>query len=187
MANSTASILIKPIVAFNRGDTFVFGSWVCTADGTGSFQCRLTMTPNSKTGLVMIPEVITGTPPENSAKFRSTINTPTSSLDPSPTQTRCPPGSSHASWLLSHRVRISHSTSTSRMVSATLAGPMRKLSSHAGPARRSPPTTVRTPTPLPASTQTLRTSSTSGRTLSSPYLRSPRPRNRCHAQPLAWL
>jgi hypothetical protein len=61
MANSTASILIKPIVAFNRGDTFVFGSWVCTADGTGSFQCRLTMTPNSKTGLVMLPEVITGT------------------------------------------------------------------------------------------------------------------------------
>jgi hypothetical protein len=32
MANSTASIFIKPIVAFNRGDTFVFGSWVCTAD-----------------------------------------------------------------------------------------------------------------------------------------------------------
>jgi hypothetical protein len=34
MANSTASIFIKPIVAFNRGDTFVFGSWVCTADCT---------------------------------------------------------------------------------------------------------------------------------------------------------
>jgi hypothetical protein len=29
MANSTASILIKPIVAFNHGDTFVFGSRVC--------------------------------------------------------------------------------------------------------------------------------------------------------------
>jgi hypothetical protein len=28
MANSTASIFIKPTVAFNRGDTFVFGSWV---------------------------------------------------------------------------------------------------------------------------------------------------------------
>jgi hypothetical protein len=26
MANSTASIFIKPTVAFNRGDTFVFGS-----------------------------------------------------------------------------------------------------------------------------------------------------------------
>jgi hypothetical protein len=59
MANSTASICIKPTVAFNRGDTFVFGSWVCTADGTGSFQRRLTMPPNLKTGLVTLPEVVT--------------------------------------------------------------------------------------------------------------------------------
>jgi hypothetical protein len=60
MANSTASICIKPIVAFNRGDTFVFGSWVCTVDDAGSIQRRLTMTPNLKTGLVTLPEVITG-------------------------------------------------------------------------------------------------------------------------------
>jgi hypothetical protein len=60
MANSTASIFIKPTVAFNRGDTFVFGSWVCTADGAGSFQRRLTMPPNPKTGLVTLPEVVTG-------------------------------------------------------------------------------------------------------------------------------
>jgi hypothetical protein len=60
MANSTASIFIKPTVAFNRGDTFVFGSWVCTADGVGSFQRRLTMTPNLRTVLVTLPEVITG-------------------------------------------------------------------------------------------------------------------------------
>jgi hypothetical protein len=60
MANSTASIFIKPTVAFNHGDTFVFGSWVCTADGTGSLQRHLTMTPNPKTGLVTLPEVITG-------------------------------------------------------------------------------------------------------------------------------
>jgi hypothetical protein len=60
MANSTASIFIKPIVAFNRGDTFVFGSWVYTADGVGSFQRRLTMPPNPKTGLVTLPEVVTG-------------------------------------------------------------------------------------------------------------------------------
>jgi hypothetical protein len=60
MANSTASIFIKPTVTFNRGDTFVFGSWVCTADGAESFQRRLTMTPNPKTGLVTLPEVITG-------------------------------------------------------------------------------------------------------------------------------
>jgi hypothetical protein len=60
MANSTASIFIKPTVSFNRGDTFVFGSWVCTADGARSFQRRLTMPPNPKTGLVMLPEVVMG-------------------------------------------------------------------------------------------------------------------------------
>jgi hypothetical protein len=60
MVNSTASIFIKPTVSFNCGDTFIFGSWVCTADGAGSFQRRLTMTPNPKTGLVTLPEVITG-------------------------------------------------------------------------------------------------------------------------------
>jgi hypothetical protein len=61
MANSTGSIFIKPTVTFNRGDTFVFESWVCTAYGTGSFQRCLTMTPNPKTRLVTLPEVITGT------------------------------------------------------------------------------------------------------------------------------
>jgi hypothetical protein len=60
MANSTALIFIKPTVAFNRGNTFVFGSWVCTADGAGSFQRRLTMAPNPSTGLVTLPKVITG-------------------------------------------------------------------------------------------------------------------------------
>jgi hypothetical protein len=59
MTNSTASIFIKPTVAFNHGDTFVFGR-VCTADSTGSFQRHFTMTPNPKTGLVTLPEVITG-------------------------------------------------------------------------------------------------------------------------------
>jgi hypothetical protein len=60
MANSTASISIRPTVAFNCGDTFVFGFWVCTADGAGSFQRRLTMTPDPSTGLVTLPEVVTG-------------------------------------------------------------------------------------------------------------------------------
>jgi hypothetical protein len=60
MANSTASIFIMPTVAYNRGDTFVFGSWVCTVYGVGSFQCRLTMLPNLKTGLVTLPDVVTG-------------------------------------------------------------------------------------------------------------------------------
>jgi hypothetical protein len=53
-------MFIKPTVAFNRGDTFVFGSWVCTADGAGSFQPHLTMPPNPKTGLVTLPKVVTG-------------------------------------------------------------------------------------------------------------------------------
>jgi hypothetical protein len=60
MGNSTASIHVKPTLAFNCGDTFVFGSWVYTADGARSFQRRLTMTPNPKARLVTLPEVITG-------------------------------------------------------------------------------------------------------------------------------
>jgi hypothetical protein len=59
MANSTASVYFKPTVAFNRDDTFVFDAWVCTADGAGSFQRRLTMQPNPRTGLVTLPEVVT--------------------------------------------------------------------------------------------------------------------------------
>jgi hypothetical protein len=60
MANSTAPVYINPTVSFNRGDTFVFGGWVCTADGAGSFQRRLTMPPNPETVFVMLPEVVTG-------------------------------------------------------------------------------------------------------------------------------
>jgi hypothetical protein len=60
MANSTASIFIKPAVAFYRDDTFVFGSWVCTSYSVGSFQRRLTMPPNPETGLMRLPKVVTG-------------------------------------------------------------------------------------------------------------------------------
>jgi hypothetical protein len=60
MTNSTAPIYIKPTVAFNRGDTFVFGAWVYTADGTWSFQHRLIMQPNPETGFMTLPEVVTG-------------------------------------------------------------------------------------------------------------------------------
>jgi hypothetical protein len=60
MENSTAPVCFKPTAAFNRGDTLVFGAWVCTADGAGSFQRRLTMPPNPKTGLMTLPEIITG-------------------------------------------------------------------------------------------------------------------------------
>jgi hypothetical protein len=60
MENSTAPVYFKPTVAFNRGDTFVFGAWVCTADSAGSFQLRLPMPPNPETGFVTLPEVVTG-------------------------------------------------------------------------------------------------------------------------------
>jgi hypothetical protein len=60
MANSMAPVYFKPTDAFKRCDTFVFGAWVCTADGVGSFQRRLTMPPNPKTGLVTLPEVVPG-------------------------------------------------------------------------------------------------------------------------------
>jgi hypothetical protein len=60
MVNSTALVFIKPIAAFNRGDNFAFGSWVCSVDGAGSFKRRLTITPNPSTGLVTLPEVVTG-------------------------------------------------------------------------------------------------------------------------------
>jgi hypothetical protein len=60
MANSTTLVFMKPVATFNRGDTFVFGSWVCTADGAGSFQHCLTMTSNPSTRLVTLPEVVMG-------------------------------------------------------------------------------------------------------------------------------
>jgi hypothetical protein len=187
MANSTASVLIKPVAAFNRGDTFVFGSWVCTADGAGSFQRRLTMTPNPSTGLVMLPEVVTGELTGKFAKFRSTTNTPTLSLDLTPTRTRRLRGPSRASRLSSHRVRTPHSTSTSHAASTTPARPMRRLSLRVGPARRSSPTTLRTPTSSPATTWTPPTSSTSDRTQLSPSPKPSCPSNRCQDQLPAWL
>jgi hypothetical protein len=59
MVSSTAPVYIKPTVAFNCGDTFVFDAWVCTADDAGSFQRRLTKPPNPETGFVTLPEVVT--------------------------------------------------------------------------------------------------------------------------------
>jgi hypothetical protein len=182
MANSTAPIYFKPTVAFNRGDTFVFGAWVCTADGAGSFQCRLTMPPNPDTGFVTLPEVATG---ELAGKFGeislSTI-TLTSSSGPLPTRTRRLRGLSHASQLLSHRMWSHHPVSTPRVAPASSAGPARRHPLHAGPARSPypsttrtptlPPATLRTPTPSLASTWTPRTSSTSGRIKRIPSLRT---------------
>jgi hypothetical protein len=69
MAISTASIVIKPTVAFNRNDTFFSGSWVCTTNGARSFQCYLTMTQGMETGLVALLEVITGPLVEKVGEF----------------------------------------------------------------------------------------------------------------------
>jgi hypothetical protein len=49
MANSTGSIVIKPTTAFNYGNTFTFGLWVCITDGADSFQRYLTMARDSET------------------------------------------------------------------------------------------------------------------------------------------
>jgi hypothetical protein len=49
MANSTAPVYFKPTVAFNRGDTFVFGAWsaLLTAQDLSSVAspCRPTRRP----------------------------------------------------------------------------------------------------------------------------------------------
>jgi hypothetical protein len=104
MANSTAPVYIKPTVAFNRGDTFIFGAWVCTTDGSRSFQHRLTMLPNPETGFVTLPEVVTGELAGKFGEISLLTNTPTSSSDPPPTRTRRLRGLSHASRLPSHRI-----------------------------------------------------------------------------------
>jgi hypothetical protein len=186
MANSTASVLIKPTVSFNHGDTFAFGSWVCTTDGARSFQRRLTMTLNPRTGLVTLFEVITG---DLAGKFGEILLYNLHDdfeFGSASTRTRRPRGPSHASRLLIHHVRTSHFMSTTHTTSATLARPTRRLSLRAGPARRSSPTTPRTPTLAPATTWTPPTSSTSARTL-SPSPRTPRPNNLCQDQPPVWL
>jgi hypothetical protein len=60
---------MKPSAAFNRGETFVFGSWVCIADDAGLFQRYLTMTPDPKTGLVTRPEDVTSPLGEQFGEF----------------------------------------------------------------------------------------------------------------------
>jgi hypothetical protein len=135
---------------------------------------------------VTLPEVFTGTLVEKFGEI-SLCNQVTDFESGSTSNSNSmPPGSSHASRLLSHHVRRPHCRSTSHTVSATPARPTRKLSQHAGLARRLPLSTPRTPTLHQATTQTLHMSSTLGRTQSSPSLRSTQLRNRCQALLLAW-
>ena len=41
-------VIIKPAVTFETGATFIFGSWVCVADGTGSFYHHVVEAPEEK-------------------------------------------------------------------------------------------------------------------------------------------
>jgi hypothetical protein len=136
MENSTAPVYIKPTVAFNRGDTFVFGTWVCTADGAGSFQRRLTMPPNPETGFVTLPELVTS---ELAGKFGEIslfdqqvdfeLGFASNSNSTSLWGTVCEPATQP-----SHVVP--------RVVPATSAGPARRLPLHTGPARSPYPSTT---------------------------------------------
>jgi hypothetical protein len=197
MVNSTAPVYIKPNVAINRGDTFVFGAWVCTADGAGSFQRRLTMPPNPEICFVTLPEVVTG---ELAGKFGEIslfdqhadfkLGSASNSNSTSPWATVCEPAAqpSHA---------VPHPVSALRVAPATSAGPARRLPLRAGPARSPYPSTTRTPTPLPAtlqtptpspaSTRTPRTSSTSGRTLRTPSPKTILLSNPCQGRLPGWL
>jgi hypothetical protein len=145
------------------------------------------MPPNPNTGLVTLPEVVTGDLARKFGEISLTANTPTSSLGPTPTRTRRHCGPSHTSRLLSHRVRTPHSMSTSHTASASLARPTRRVSLHARLGKRSPPSTTRTPTPSPATTRTPLTSSTSERTRMSPSPRPTRWSNRYQDLHPAWL
>jgi hypothetical protein len=197
MANSTASIFTKPTVAFKCGDTFVFGSWVCTANGAGSFQRRLTMLPNPETGLVTLPEVVTG---NLTGKFGEIslynkhadfeLGSDSNSNSTSPWAIVCEPATQPSRTDSPLRERF---TRGPRNVSRVHA----KAPTARRPARRSYPSTTRTPTPSPATTRTptlspasTRTppmSSTSGRTLMSPSPRTILQSNPCQDQLPAWL
>jgi hypothetical protein len=182
MVKSTASISIKPTVAFNRGDTFVFGSWVCTADSTGSFQRRLTMTPNPSTGLVTLPEVVTG---ELAGKFSEIslynqladfeLGTASNSNSTSPWAIACEPATEPSCVdfpLLEHFPY--------GLCNASKAHEEALTACRAGKEIVSDYTTDSNPSP--ATTWTPPTSSTSDRTPTSWNPRTPQPSNLCQDQ-----
>ena len=49
MTNSMVPVIIKPAFNFMRGETFVFGTWVCVSDGAGSFNRFHASTPETIT------------------------------------------------------------------------------------------------------------------------------------------
>jgi hypothetical protein len=182
-----ASISIKPIVAFNRGDTFVFGSWVCTADGAGSVQHRVTMTPDPSTGLVTLPEAVTG---ELAGKFGEIslfnqhadfeLRSDSNSNSTSPWAITCEPATepSCADFPLHEHFPYGlYNASKAHAKALTTRRAGKEIVSDCTSDSNSPPATTRTPP----------TSSTSDRTPTSPSPRSPRPSNRCQGRLPAWL
>jgi hypothetical protein len=198
MANSTAPVYVKPTVAFIRGDTFVFGAWVCTADGAGSFQRRLTMPPNPETVLVTLAEVVTG---KRAGKFGEIslfdqhadyeLGSASNSNSTSPWAIICEPTTQPSHVESPPRERLARGPRNASRA-RTEASP-----THAGPARSPYPSTTRTPTPPPAmprtptpssaSTRIPRTSSTSGQTLRIPSPRTTLLSNPYQDRLLGWL
>jgi hypothetical protein len=178
-----ASIVIKPTAAFNHGDTFVFGSWVCTADSARSFQRYLTMTPDPETGLVMLPEVVTGPLAEKFCEF-SLYNQVTDFKIGSDSNSN-----SASPWIKSHEPAPEPSCGTILLhehFSYDLCNSSRTHAEALAARRAGKEIVSRTPTPYPATTRTPPTSLTLVQTQSSPSPRSTRPRNRCQVSPLAW-
>jgi hypothetical protein len=146
---------------------------------------------------VMLPEVVTGNLAGKFGEISLYNQHADFELGPTPTRTRRPRGLSYASRLPGHRMRTPHSVSASHAALATPVGPTRRLPQRVRPARRSYPSTTRTPTPSPATTRTPTlspastrippTSSTSGRTPMSPSPRTILRSNPCHGQLPAWL
>jgi hypothetical protein len=197
MANSTAPVYIKRTVAFNRGDIFVFGAWVCTANGAGSFQHRLTMPPNPETGLMTLPEVVTG---ELTGKFNEIslfnqhadfeLGSASNSNSTSPWAIVCEPATQPSHADSPPRERFARgprdvSRAHAKAPSARRAGkePVPEYDSDSNTA----PGHTSNSNPSSVSTQTPRMSSTSGRTLRIPSPRTTLQSNPCQDQLPAWL
>jgi hypothetical protein len=191
------SIFIKPTVAFNRSDTFVFGSWVCTADGVGSFQHRLTMPPKPKTGLVTLPEVVTG---DLAGKFGEiSLHNQHADLELGSDSN----SNSTSPWAIACEPAIEPSCLDSPLhehfpygLCIAIKAHVKALSAHrAGKETVSEYNSDFNPVsgydsdsnPYLDTTRTPPTSSTSGRTLTSSSPRTTRRSNRCQDQPPTWL
>jgi hypothetical protein len=155
------------------------------------------MSPNPETGLVTLPEVVTG---DLAGKFSeiSLYNQHADFEFGSDSNSN-----STSPWAIACEPATQPSRAASPLHERFTRGPRNVSRAHAkaptmhGPARRSYPSTTRTPTPSPATTRTPTlslastrippTSSTSGRTLMSPSPRTTPQSDPCQDQLPAWL